>query len=136
MDIIGLKKIINTYLKLRKDRKKNKEVVEALELSLKNIFNTPLDVVLSDNNMHDLMLLINTYEKITSMDLKLKLLDIILNNKKEDVNLPYNPEPIIYPRPYWFDPTPYRITDIPKPNPPVICSTLHKIFRSKDNEQD
>ena len=38
MDIIGLKKIINTYLKLRKDKKKNKEVVEVLELSLKNIF--------------------------------------------------------------------------------------------------
>lgn len=136
MDVIGLKKIINTYLKLRKDKKKNKEVVEALELSLKNIFNTPLDMVLSDNNMHDLMLLINTYEKLTSMDLKLKLLDIILNNKKEDVNLPYNPDPIIYPHPYYPDQHPYRITDVPRPNPPVICSTLYKIFRSKDNEQD
>ena len=122
--------LINTYLKLRKDKKKNKEVIEALELSLKNIFNTPLDVVLSDNNMNDLMLLINTYEKIASMDLKLKLLDIILNNKKEDLHLPYNPEPIIYPRPYYEpsrtgEPFPYTV--------PIICSSFYKIDQENKN---
>lgn len=132
MDIIGLKKIINTYLKLRKDKKKNKEVIEALELSLKNIFNTPLDVFLSDNNMNDLMLLIDTYEKIVSMDLKLKLLDIILNNKKE----PNNYEPIIWPSPYYPDQNPYRITYTPYPDPLTTYFGSHKIFRGKDNEQD
>ena len=46
MDIIDLKKIISVYLKLRKDKKKNKEAIEALEVSLKNILKMVLILVL------------------------------------------------------------------------------------------
>lgn len=130
MDIIDLKKIINTYLKLRKDKKKNKEAVEALEVSLKNLLNTNLEVFNSSLNMEDLILLIDTYDKLKSKDLKLKLLDIILNNKKEDLRLPYNPEPIIYPRPY------YEPSRTGEPFPctfPIICSSFYKIDQENKN---
>ena len=122
MDIIDLKKIVSVYLKLRKDEKKNKETIEALELSLKNILNTHLEVFTSLDNIEDLILLIETYDKLKSKDLKIKLLDLILNNKKEDLHLPFTPEPYpYYPRPFYtpVDPVPTPIF----PNYTVICST-------------
>ena len=122
MDIIDLKKIISVYLKLRKDKKKNKEAIEALEVSLKNILKTNLEVFTSSANIEDLILLIETYDKLKSKDLKLKLLDVILNNKKENLHLPFTPEPYpYYPRPFYTpaDPVPTPIF----PNYPVICST-------------
>lgn len=122
MDIIDLKKIVSVYLKLRKDKKKNKETIEALEVSLKNILNTHSEVFTSLDNIEDLILLIETYDRLKSKDLKIKLLDLILNNKKEDLHLPFTPEPYpYYPRPFYtpVDPVPTPIF----PNYPVICST-------------